>query len=122
MIHTLLAARLRGYDPGDSDLETRVLSWLTGAGLPPPRQQYRVRINGKTYKLDLAYPDELLGMEPDGWDTHRTRSAFDGDRERANALALAGWLVLRFTSHSTRDDVVSQVAAARARFGELPAA
>ncbi|MBV8983000.1 MAG: DUF559 domain-containing protein [Acidimicrobiia bacterium] len=99
-----------------------MLSWLTGAGLPPPRQQYRVRIKGKTYKLDLAYPDELVDIEGDGFDTHRTRTAFDEDRERANALSIAGWLVLRFTSRSTQDEVVTQVMAARDRFGQRPAA
>jgi very-short-patch-repair endonuclease len=122
VIHSLLGARLPGYDPGDSDLETKVLSWLTGAGLSPPRQQFRVRINGKTYKLDLAYADEFVGMETDGWDRHRSRTAFDYDRERANDLAVAGWLLLRFTSHSTREDVVNQVTAARGRFGQRPAA
>ena len=99
-----------------------MVRWLTGAGLPPPRQQYRVRINGKTYKLDLAYPDDLVGMEPDGWDTHGTRTAFDEDRARANALALAGWLVLRYTSRSTRDEIVAEVSAARTRFGQSSAA
>ena len=38
IIHDLLAARLPGYDPGDSDLETRVLRALVAAGLPVPVQ------------------------------------------------------------------------------------
>ncbi len=38
----VLAERLPGYSPGESDLETRALRALVSAGLPPPRQQYRM--------------------------------------------------------------------------------
>ena len=51
-------------------------------------------------------------VDTDGWDVHRTRSAFDDDRARANALVLAGWIVLRFTSRSTVEDVVDAIRAA----------
>jgi very-short-patch-repair endonuclease len=112
VIHALLAARLDGYDAGDSDLETKVLRWLVTAGLAPARQQFRVRLEGRTCKIDLAYPELKIAIELDGWDTHRTRSAFDDDRARANALVLAGWIVLRFTSRSTADEVVEAVRAA----------
>ncbi len=112
VIHALLAARLGGYDPGDSDLETKVLRWLVAAGLAPPRQQFRVRVDGRTCKIDLAYPELKIAIELDGWDTHRTRSAFDDDRARANALVLAGWIVLRFTSRSTAAEVAEAIRAA----------
>jgi very-short-patch-repair endonuclease len=109
VIHALLATRLDGYDPGDSDLETKVLRWLVSAGLVPPRQQFRVRLESRKCKIDLAYPELKIAIELDGWDTHRTRSAFDDDRARANALVLAGWIVLRFTSRSTAEEVVEAV-------------
>ena len=41
-VHAVLGARIPGYDPGDSDLETRALRALTAAGLPPPKQQHRI--------------------------------------------------------------------------------
>lgn len=113
VIHQLLGARLPGYDPGDSDLETRVLRLLLTRGLPPPAQQHRVDVGGRTYRLDLAYPDRHLAIELDGWDVHRTRTAFDDDRVRANALVLAGWRVVRFTSTTTDDDIVACVVGAR---------
>lgn len=122
VIHDLLAARLPGYDPGDSDLETRVLSLLASRGHPLPVQQYRVRIGGRTFKIDLAYPDLLLAIELDGWDTHRTRSAFDYDRTRANALVLAGWKLVRFTSRSTDAEILACIGTAAARFGRSGAA
>jgi very-short-patch-repair endonuclease len=122
VVHCLLAARLPGYDPGDSDLETRVLRTLVAAGLPAPVQQHRVRLNGRTIRIDLAYPTCRIAIELDGWDCHRTRSAFDNDRARANALVLAGWVLLRFTSRSTDAEIVATVAAALAESGRFGAA
>lgn len=117
-VHTLLAARLPGYDPGDSDLETSVLGMLAAAGLPLPEQQHRVRIGGRTFRLDLAYPEVKLAIELDGWDFHRTRTAFDDDRSRANALVVAGWTVVRFTSRTPEAEIVACV---RARLASLAA-
>ena len=121
-IHELLAERLPGYDPGDSDLETRVLRALIAAGLPAPVQQHRVRLESRTYELDLAYPDRLLAMELDGWEFHKSRSAFDDDRARANSLIIHGWTLLRFTSRSTDAEIVACVNAARRQCGRSGAA
>jgi very-short-patch-repair endonuclease len=110
----LLEARLPGFDPGDSDMELRLVRWLSAAGLTPPVQQHRVRVGGTTYRLDLAYPELKIGIEYDGWDPHRTRSAFDGDRRRQNPLELRGWLMLRYTSASTRELVVAEISEALA--------
>jgi very-short-patch-repair endonuclease len=109
VMRALLEARLPGFDPGDSDMETKLVRWIVGAGLPRPVQQHRVRISGRAYRLDLAYPDLLVGIEYDGWDPHRTRVAFDGDRARQNPLEIIGWLILRYTSKSTRQVVVREV-------------
>jgi hypothetical protein len=117
-VRRLLAERLPGYDPGDSDLETRVLRLLVGAGLPVPVQQYGVRIGGRTFRLDLGYPDLKLAIELDGWDFHRTRTAFDHDRDRANALVIAGWALVRFTSRTSDTEIVACVQSARALFGQ----
>lgn len=119
VIHDLLSARLPGYDPGDSDLETRVLRTLLDAGLPVLVQQYRVRLGGRTYKLDLAHPPSKLAVELDGWAFHHTRSAFDDDRARANVLVAHGWTLLRFTSRSTGDEIVTCVAASLRQCGRF---
>jgi very-short-patch-repair endonuclease len=45
-----------------------------------------------------------LIIEVDGWDAHRTRSAFEEDRARDAHLALLGYEVVRFTwRRLTRD-------------------
>jgi hypothetical protein len=112
VVRAVLAERLPGYDPGDSDLETRVLKTIVGAGLPPPIQQHRVRVRRKTYKLDLAYPHLLAGFELDSWKYHGQHSPFTDDRTRRNYLELVGWRIYQFTdSHSDAHivDVVRSV-------------
>jgi very-short-patch-repair endonuclease len=122
IVQELLAERLPGYDPGDSDLETRVLRLILNSGFPVPIQQYRVRLGGRTFRLDLAYPDVRLAVELDGWEYHRSRTAFDNDRSRANALVAAGWSVIRFTSRSSDGEILACIRAARQAFGRFGAA
>src|SRR5438128_5019621 len=62
VVREVLATRIAGYDPGDSDFETDVLREIVAAGLPPPAQQYRVRVKGRTLKLDLALPEPKAGF------------------------------------------------------------
>jgi very-short-patch-repair endonuclease len=122
VIQELLAERLPGYDPGDSDLETRVLRALVAAGFLAPVQQHRVRLGKRTFRIDLAYPLAKLAIELDGWEFHSSRTAFDDDRARANALVAAGWTVLRFTSRSTDAEIVACVRAALGQSGYFGAA
>lgn len=101
-VRAVLAKRLPGYDPGDSNLELRALAILAAAGLPTPVQQFRVeRPDGKPAFLDLAYPAHRVGIELDGWEHHGQRGAFDHDRSRRNDLTLLGWQIFNFTSSTT---------------------
>jgi len=101
-IRAVLAKRLPGYDPGDSNLEVRALTILAAAGLPAPAQQFRVqRPSGKPAFIDLAYPTHRVGIELDGWEHHGLRTAFDDDRDRRNDLTLLGWQIFNFTSTTT---------------------
>lgn len=106
LLHELLAERVPGHDAGESDLETRVLRLLVAKGMVPPVQQYRVRIAGRTIRIDLAYPARKLAIELDGWEFHRTRTAFDDDRSRANLLVAHRWTLVRFTSRSSDEEVL----------------
>ena len=83
---------------------------LTSAGLTPQRQ-FRVVADGRVYFLDLAYPNERIAIEIDGFEFHRSRGAFDSDRVRQNDLVRAGWIVLRFTSKSSDEEIVASVRA-----------
>lgn len=109
VIRQVLARRLPGYDPGDSELEVRALRALHDAGLPAPVQQHRVKLAGRRRYLDLAYADARIAIEVEGWDSHRTRSAFDDDRARRNELEAEGWHVVQFTSAMTDTQLVDVV-------------
>lgn len=114
-MRALLEERLAGFEPGESDPEAKLYRWIVGAGLPKPVAQHRVRIGRRRYRLDLAYPDQKIGIEYDGWDAHRTRTSFDADAERDVILEDAGWRMLHFTSKSTRSFVIEKVANALAQ-------
>lgn len=118
LVHTLLAERLPGYDPGDSDLETRVLRLLVTAGQPVPRQQLTVGVGKRKFRLDLAYPDVRVGIELDGWAAHGGFTAFHQDRERDALLASAGWVVTHFSARTSDSEIVAAVAALRSRFAQ----
>ncbi len=108
-MRALLEERLPGFDPGETDAELKIYRWIVGAGLPEPVLQHRVRVRGRTYRIDLAYPDHKIGIEYDGWDAHRTRTSFDSDPERDAILEDAGWRMIHFTSKSSRAFVVEIV-------------
>ena len=66
----------------------------------------RVRVDAEQeYWLDLAVEDVKLCVEVDGWTVHSRAEAFHSDRERRNALTMAGWTVLRYTPRHLRDDL-----------------
>ena len=49
------------------------------------------------FKVDFLWRSQHLVVEMDGWESHRTRSAFEEDRARDARLKLLGYDVLRFT-------------------------
>jgi very-short-patch-repair endonuclease len=110
----VLDARL-GQELCESAAEHRLRRLLVGAGLPAPVAQYRIRIGTRTVRVDFAYPEHGVVIEYDGWEFHRPRSVFDTDRARGNDLELLDYRVLRFTSASTPDSIVSTVRAALRR-------
>ncbi|GAA2855023.1 hypothetical protein GCM10010472_10360 [Pseudonocardia halophobica] len=89
-----LAEVLRLVDTrAESPMESRIRVALHLAGLPRPRVQHRVG----PHRLDLAYPEALLGVEHDG-PHHREAEQARRDLEREAFLACAGWRVVRFAS------------------------
>jgi hypothetical protein len=84
----------------ESELEIwGVLHVLPGApALPAPVQQYGVRLgNGRTVRLDAAWPELHVAVELDGAAFHGSREARERDLRRDTALATLGWVVLRFS-------------------------
>jgi hypothetical protein len=100
----------------ESPMESRLRLRVLLAGLPEPVVQYEVR-DGRGHfvaRLDLAYPQQMVGLEYDG-DHHRERATFRHDAVRLNRLRLLGWTVLRFTADDVlhnSDRMLAQVRAA----------
>lgn len=49
------------------------------------------------YRVDIGFPEHKVAIEVDGFAFHSDSEDFHHDRQRQNAIALAGWQVLRFT-------------------------
>jgi very-short-patch-repair endonuclease len=81
-----------------SELEAWFLNLVRAIALPEP--QVNVTLAAPDHprlEVDFCWPSQRLIVELDGWETHRTRTAFDQDRRRDAALQTIGWRVLRFT-------------------------
>ena len=92
------ALRLSMIDdrPAESVLELR---FARGPGelIPPYVFQHQIVMNGRRFRIDFAYPEVMLAIEVDGYESRRSRESFDLHTERHTMLVLAGWTVLRFT-------------------------
>lgn len=80
----------------ESGPELALARLCTEYGLPRPVPQHAVRIRGRRYRVDLAYPDQRVFLEFDGLRWHSSPEAIARDHRRQNALTSAGWLPLRF--------------------------
>ena len=76
-----------------SPLEDDFRPWLRAFGLPEPL--YNVVLYG--HELDAYYPAARLIVGVDGWPFHRTKSAFENDRERDAAMLAVGIVTIRTT-------------------------
>jgi very-short-patch-repair endonuclease len=76
-----------------SDLEARFIAVIRRRRLPQPEVNARV----DRFVVDFLWAEPRLIVEVDGWESHRTRSAFEEDRARDARLKLLGSDVLRFT-------------------------
>jgi very-short-patch-repair endonuclease len=83
-----------------SELEARFLALIRRHRFPRPA--VNVRVEGVV--VDFLWRVERLIAELDGWETHRTRSAFEQDRARDNQLRTRGFEVVRFTWRQVTDD------------------
>jgi very-short-patch-repair endonuclease len=104
--------RLEEDSPGHkrSKLEERFAPFLRRHHLPLPRFNDWIVLGPKRYQVDCHWPGTGQIVELDGWQGHRTRTAFREDRARDRALRVAGYSVTRLT-WSQLDDEPEAVAA-----------
>lgn len=98
VIAAILEARSDGPVP-ESKYERLFIRILEESSLPLPELQYEIKRNNRLIaRVDAAWPDRLIVVEVDGHQWHSTRSQRAHDAARENAIKLAGWQVLRFTT------------------------
>lgn len=98
--------------------ETRLRLLLVRAGLPRPVPQHPVvDRHRRILWLDLAYPEQRLGIEYDGGDHFATPEAARADAQRHTRLVALGWRVLRYTAEEMRREPERIVAEVRHALG-----
>ena len=97
-------------DQAASAAERKLIALLREGGIGGWRLHYKVA----EFELDLAFPQQRVAIEVDGWAWHSDVSRFRNDRRRQNGLVVAGWTVLRFTWHDLtqrREQVLAEIQA-----------
>ncbi len=102
----LALERLREEPSGRkrSPLEERFAPFLRRYRLPLPRFNDWITVNGKRFQVDCHWPGTGQIVELDGWEGHRTRTAFREDRARDRILRVAGYSVTRITWNQLDDE------------------
>ena len=80
-------------DGAHSQAERLLIQLLKAAKITGWKANYPVA----GYRVDVGFPSEKVAIEADGFAFHSDSEDFHHDRVRQNAIALAGWQVLRFT-------------------------
>ncbi|TPG31937.1 type IV toxin-antitoxin system AbiEi family antitoxin domain-containing protein [Mycolicibacterium hodleri] len=80
-------------DGARSEAERLLVSLMKQAGVTGWKTNYPVA----GYEVDVAFARSRVAIEVDGLAFHSDADTFQRDRIRQNAIALAGWQVLRFT-------------------------
>jgi uncharacterized protein DUF559 len=94
----------RGIGITRSELEERFLAFLDRIDLVRPATNVALLVGGQWIEVDCVWHEQRLIVELDGYGTHRTRAAYEGDRARDRALVAAGWRVIRVTWRQLRDE------------------
>lgn len=104
-----------------SAAEERLLALLDSAGIPRPRTNAWIALDGGAgYSPDFLWDAARLIVEVDGRTYHARRSAFTHDRQRDRALALAGYETRRYAASELRSDPARVVAEIRAFLSPRP--
>jgi very-short-patch-repair endonuclease len=111
--------RLEEEPPGPraSPLEERFAPFLRRHRLPLPRFNDWILLGDKRFKVDCHWPGTGQIVELDGWEVHKTRTAFREDRARDRRLRVAGYAVTHITWNQLDDEPEAVAADLRALLG-----
>jgi very-short-patch-repair endonuclease len=89
--------------PSIGRFERKLFRALQDARVPLPVRQHPVRNGQRTYYLDFAYPDALLGIEAQSYKHHSERPDWEKGHLRHNTLSSTTWTILYITWRELRD-------------------
>lgn len=95
-----------------SDNEALLLHLCREASLPAPLVNSALDLGNRTVHPDARWPTHRLIVEVDGYQHHRTRTAFGRDRARDADLQELGYRVIRVTDedlHRRPGDVLARL-------------
>jgi len=87
----------------ESPMESEARLVMIDGGLPTPVLQHEVvDADGRTWRLDFAWPEYRVAAEYDGADWHSGAEAFFRDRLRTSALQELGWVAIPIVAEDVR--------------------
>jgi len=87
-----------------SPLEDRFAPFLRYHRLPLPRFNDPITVGSKSFQVDCHWPNLRQIVELDGWQGHKSRSAFREDRARDRILNVHGYSVTHLTWNQLDDE------------------
>jgi very-short-patch-repair endonuclease len=87
-----------------SKLEERFAPFVRRYCLPLPRFNDWIVLGSKRFQVDCHWPGTGQIVELDGWEGHKTKTAFREDRARDRILRVAGYSVTRLTWNQLDDE------------------
>jgi very-short-patch-repair endonuclease len=87
-----------------SPLEERFVPFCRRHHLPLPHFNHPIEAGGKSFQVDCHWPGTNQIVELDGWQAHKSRSAFREDKARDRRLAAAGYMVTHVTWNQLDDE------------------
>ncbi len=91
-------------DEHKSRFEERFAPFLRRHSLPRAHFNQWILVGGRRFQVDCLWPDQRQIVELDGWEGHKTRTAFREDRARDRRLRVAGYGVTRLTWNQLDDE------------------
>ena len=107
----------------ESPMESEARLAMHDGGLPEPVLQHEIiDRDGQLWRVDFAWPDEMVAVEYDGFDWHSSPAALQRDRQKRAALEEMGWRVLSIVGDDVRRRPTAMVRRIAGHFGRRAAA
>jgi REase_MTES_1575 len=98
----------------ESPMESEARLVIMDGGLPEPVLQYEiVDFDGHLWRVDFAWPEQMVAVEYDGFDWHSSPEHLRRDRQKRAALQEMGWRVISIVGDDVRrspDAMVRRIA------------